>query len=107
VARFFAIWHISPTAPWPTDPSKLLEMEEMMWANIDGLMKKGEIEEFGAFPDGYSGYIISKGETVDVYRNVSMFHPYVDFDIHEIISLEKQKEVLRAVRKAQIEAMKK
>jgi len=107
VARFFAIWRIDPSAPWPTDPSKLLEMEEMMWASIDGLMKKGEIEEFGAFPDGYSGYIISKGETVDVYRNVSMFHPYICFDIHEIISLEKQKEVLRAIRKAQIAAMKK
>jgi hypothetical protein len=107
MARFFAIWHIIPTAPWPTDPSKLLEMEEMMWANIDGLMKKGEIEQIGVFPDGYSGYLISKGEVADVYRNVSMFHPYIEFEINEIISLEKQKEVLRAVRKAQIAAMKK
>ena len=107
MARFLALWRVNPTAPFPTDPSKALELNEKMWAAIDGLMKKGEIEEFGVFPDGYSGYAIGKGETVDVYRNVSMFHPYILAEVHEIIPYEKQKEVIRVLYKAQIAAMKK
>ena len=106
MARFLVLWHLSPVAPWPTDPSKLLELEEKMWAGMDGLMKKGEIEEFGVFPDGYSGYAIGKGETADLYRNVSMFQPYFVSEVHEIIPYEKQKEIIRAVLKAQIAAMK-
>jgi hypothetical protein len=106
VARFLVLWRLSPVAPWPTDPSKLLELEEKIWAGIDGLMKKGEIEEFGVFPDGYSGYAIGKGETADLYRNVSMFQPYIVSEVHEIIPYEKHKEIIRAVLKAQIAAMK-
>jgi len=107
MARFLVLWRLNPLAPWPTDPSKTLELNEKMWAAIDGSMKKGEIEEFGVFPDGYSGYGIGKGETVDVYRAGLMFQPYVLFDIHEIIPYEKSKEIVRALCEAQIAAAKK
>jgi hypothetical protein len=107
VARFLVLWRVNPVAPWPTDPSKYLELQEKMWAAIDGLMKKGEIEEFGTFPDGYSGYTIGKGETVDLFRDVIMFHPYILADVHEIIPYDKTKEITRATLKAQIAAMRK
>jgi hypothetical protein len=107
VARFLVLWRVNPVAQWPTDPSKYLELEEKMWAAIDGLMKKGEVEEFGVFPDAYSGYAIGKGEAADVYRDVSMFHPYFLAEVHEIIPLEKEKEITRAILGAQIAAMQK
>jgi hypothetical protein len=107
VARFMSLWRANPSAPWPADPSKLLEFYEMIWATIDGLIKKGEIEEWGIFPDANVGFVIGKGETVDVFRNASMFIPYFDNEIHEIISYEKAKEILRANLKARIKAMKK
>jgi hypothetical protein len=89
------------------DPVKLLEMQEQYWALMDGMIKKGEIEEFGFFPDACTGYVISKGETADLFRNASMFLPFVINDVHEIIPYEKGKEVIRAMLKAQIAAMKK
>jgi hypothetical protein len=107
VARFLILWRINPVAPFPTDPSKYLELEEKMWASIDGLIKKGEIEEFGVFPEGHCGYSVGKGETADVYRSVCMFHPYVLFEVHEIIPNAKHKEIMRAVLKAKIAEMKK
>ena len=107
MARFLVLWRVNPIAPFPTDPSKTLELDEKIWAALDGLMKKGEVEEFGVFVDGYSGYAIGKGETVDVYRDVTMFHPYFLAEVHEIIPLEKQKEIIRALLKAQIAAAKK
>jgi hypothetical protein len=89
------------------DPVKLLEMQEQYWALMDGMIKKGEIEEFGFFPDANTGYVISKGETANLFRNASMFLPFVINDVHEIIPYEKGKEVIRAMLKAQIAAMKK
>jgi hypothetical protein len=94
-------------APWPTDPSKLLELQEKMWAAVDDLLKKGEKEQFGVFPDGTSGFSIVKGETVDLYKMTSMFQPYCIFEPREIIPYEKSKEVIRAILKAQIAGMKK
>ncbi len=107
MAKFLVLWHVNWSAPWPTDPNKNLELNEMMWTAIDGLRKNGQIEEFGAFPDGTSGYGIAKGEATDVLRGVSMFQPFVVCEVKEIIPFEKQKEVQRSVMKAQIEATKK
>jgi len=70
-----------------------------MWAGIDGLLKKGEVKEFGYFADGKSGYAIGEGDTVSAFRDVSMFSPYYEFEVNEIIPYEKGKEVLRALMK--------
>ena len=63
------MWNQNPVAPWPTDPSEGLKLNEMMTAKIADLMKKGEIEEFGYFPDGTSGYAIGKGDILDILKD--------------------------------------
>jgi hypothetical protein len=107
MARMISFWRINLAAPTPADPAQLLAMQEHYWAIMDGMIKKGEIEEFGFFPDAYTGYVISKGETADFFRNAFMFLPYVINDVHEITPYEKGKEIVRATLKAQIAAMKK
>ena len=107
MARMISFWRLNLAVPFPMDPVKLLEMQEQYWALMDGMIKKGEIEEFGFFPDANTGYVISKGETANLFRNASMFLPFVINDVHEIIPYEKGKEVIRAMLKAQIAAMKK
>jgi hypothetical protein len=87
MARFSVTWHINSAAPFPTDPSKRLEMEEKMWAMLDGTMKKGELEEAGIFPEVHNGYLIGKGETVDMFRNASIFFPHIVSEVHEIIPI--------------------
>jgi hypothetical protein len=107
VARFLSVWRMNPAAPVPTDPSKGLEMNEKIFAAIDALIKKGEIKEFGFFPDATSGYVIGEGESTDMFRGAYMFTPYIYGEVHEIIPYEKGKEIIRALCKAQIEAAKK
>jgi hypothetical protein len=107
VVRTISLWRLNMAAPWPMDPKQSLEFHEKMWAVIDGLIKKGEIEEFGVFPDGCTGYVIGKGEAADFYRDSIMFLPFVINEGHEIIPYEKSKEITRAILKAQIAAMKK
>jgi hypothetical protein len=80
---------------------------ERGWAGIDDLIKKGIVKEFGFFLNGTSGYAIGEGESADTFRNVSMFLPYWESEVHEIIPFEKGKEILRGLLKAQIAATKK
>lgn len=101
------LWRMNPVAPWPTDPVEYSKFAEKMWAGIDDLIKKGEIEEIGAFQDGISGYAIYKGEATDMFRIQHMFLPYILKERHEIIPWEKAKEIMRAVHKARAEAAKK
>ena len=79
----------------------------MMFAAIENLMAKGEIEQFGFFPDGRSGYVMGKGETIDSFRNVSMFLPYIYSEVHEIIPYKQGKETMITLLKTMIELAKK
>lgn len=96
MSKFLTIWTQSPTAPWPTDPAEALKLNEMLWATVDGLLKKGEITDFGWFMDGRSGYAIGEGNSVTVFKNVNMFSTYFDMTVEEIIPYETGKEVNRA-----------
>ena len=113
MARYLVLWRNNPTAIplMPTDPSESLKMHERMFAAIDNLIKKGDIEEFGFFPEtsagGPPGYAIGKGETTDIARNVWSFEPFVIMEVHEIIPWEKGKEITMGLIKAMIEAAKK
>lgn len=107
MARYLVLWRQNPVAPWPTDPSEALKLNEIMFATMDELIKKGEIDEFGWFQDAVSGYVISKGDSADIFRRSTMFQPYILGEVHEIISYEKGKEISIAVARAKIEAAKK
>jgi hypothetical protein len=94
-------------APWPIDLAEYSKVQEKAWAGIDELIKMGIVKDFGWFLDGTSGYAIGEGESITTFRNVSMFLPYWESEVQEIIPYEKGKENLRAIMKAQIEAAKK
>ena len=107
MARFLVLWRQNPVAPRPTDPSEYLKMNEMMFAGVENLMKSGEVEEFGFFADGRSGYAIGKGETLDAFRNVSMFLPFIHSEVHEIIPYKEGKETSITIMKTMIKLTKK
>jgi hypothetical protein len=93
--RFLILWQRSPSAPWPKDLKETAKLLETMWAGIDNLIKKGEVKEFGWFLDGKSGYAIGEGESTTVLRDVSLFMPFEEFEVHETIPYEKGKAATR------------
>ncbi len=106
MTRFLALWHFNPSAPWPTDLNGMAMGMEVMYKMIDTNMNKGEVLEFGFFPDGRSGYAISTGEPEDAFRRAFSFYPWLEIDVHEIVPYETGKEIAQGVFKAQAEAMK-
>jgi hypothetical protein len=81
-------------------------MFEKMFAAMDNLIKTGEVQEFGFFPNATSGYAITSGGSKGQFRGAFSFYPFVDIEVHEIVPYETGKEVIRGVLKAQAEAMK-
>jgi hypothetical protein len=79
------------------DPAEYLKLQEKVWAGLDALTKAGLMKEFGYFADGRSGYSIGEGETADTFRSVSLFSPYIECEVHEIIPYEKGKKIVRDV----------
>jgi hypothetical protein len=106
LARYLVLWHRNPGAPWPEDPAESAKLLEKLWMGIDSLIKKGIIKEFGYFMDGNSGYSIGEGDSLETFKNVSMFSPFIECEVQEIIPYEKAKGALRAVWKTMAEAMK-
>ncbi|HVP17026.1 MAG TPA: hypothetical protein VMT42_06640 [candidate division Zixibacteria bacterium] len=106
MARYLILWHRNPVAPWPNDLKEAIKLMETMWVGIDNLMKMGEIKEFGWYLDGKSGYAIGEGESTTVLRDVSMFMPFEEFEIQEIIPWEKGKAAVREAWKILEEATK-
>ena len=102
MTRFLVMWKRNPVAPWPKDPEEYSKLQEKMWAGIDQLIKKGEVKDFSYFLDGISGYAIGEGESTDTFRDVSMFTPFYECQVHQIIPYEKGKETLRTLLKTQI-----
>ncbi len=90
----------------PADPAEQTQAIEMMFAQLDSALKEGQLEEFGFFPSGSSGYAIMNGETTDAFGGAISFFPWIEIEVHEMIPYETGKAITKEVLKYQMEAMK-
>jgi hypothetical protein len=106
MAKFLNTWRMNPMAPMSPDPAEQAQATEMLFAMLDNAVQRGQLLEFGFFPDGTSGYAISTGEANDIFRSTVAFYPWIVSEVREMIAYETGKEIMRGVLKAQMEAMK-
>ena len=52
-------------------------------------IKEGRLTDWGVFVGGDKGYAIAEGNGVDLYAELQQYHPYVDFMVHQVLSLEE------------------
>lgn len=60
---------------------------------LDDLVEEGEVEEYGFFQDGISGYIIGTREAIGAFRCTRTYQPYILTTVHKIVPYVKGKEV--------------
>ena len=107
MVKYLTFWRVNTAAIGTLEPSKSVEINQMMFAAMDALIKKGEIKEFGFFPDATSGYLIGEGEATDIFKAANMFLPFILSETNQVIPYEKGKEILLALLKAQVAPAKK
>ncbi len=105
MAKHMILWRCNTSARWPIDPVASTQLIEMMYAAIDEEWKSGRILDYGCFAEGKSGYAIVSGEAKEVLARAFANYPWYLFEVHELIDYETEKEVMRAVMKAQVEQM--
>ncbi|MGB8310967.1 MAG: hypothetical protein WCE81_03765 [Halobacteriota archaeon] len=67
MAKYLILWHFNTMAV-SHDPDGHAKLSEMPYAGMDSVLKTGEITDFGFFLDGASGYTMSEGDFVDIFR---------------------------------------
>ena len=102
--RYITIWKLN-LVTLPPDLKAQAKVWEAAFAALDGELKKGTLKEFGFF-DAYSGYAISEGTSAEEFQSSVSWFPGVAMETHEAIPYEKGKQIVRAVYKARLEAMK-
>lgn len=105
MAKYLGIWRINGTA-LPSDPAKQMQGIEMILGQIETALKEGQIEEFGFFLNGSSGYAIVNGETADAFGAAISFFPWMESEVHEMVPFETGKEITKQVIKYQTDAMR-
>ena len=100
---FFGLWKDNPNIPPPAAPSDQVKQFEGFAAAIKMQKQSGDLKEVHAFPGTSSGYFISgdvSAERLD--QDLELFIPWVIFEVHQTIPIEKALE--NAVNAAKMRA---
>jgi hypothetical protein len=96
MSKFLTLWE-SDSSKMPTDPNeraalfgKLMEMTKKMLA-------EGEVTDWGMFAGGGAGYSIGEGTEADTLKRTMQFAPYIKFQVHPVLSIDKVAEVMKSI----------
>ena len=60
-------------------------------------MKEGKTIDWGVYVDGDKGYAVAEGNAVDLYKDLQRYHPYINFMVHQVLSIDELLEVAKAL----------
>ena len=88
MSKYFVTWEADESL-WPTDPKEQnalgIKMAEMVKQDI----KEGKTKDWGIFIGGDKGYSVEEGNALDLYKDIQRFHPYINFTVHEVLSINE------------------
>ena len=88
MAKYLITWETDESL-WPIKSKEQAALGVRLGGMIKKDMEEGKITDWGVYIGGDKGYIIAEGDAVDLYRNLQRFHPYVDFMVHQVISIDE------------------
>ena len=94
--KYFMTWEVDSTRA-PTDPKERGAMWAGMLDMIKQDMKEGKISDWGSFPGESRGYSISEQSMLDLSKNLQRFYPFVDFQVHQVMSVDEVAEVAKSL----------
>ena len=100
MATHFGLWKANVSLPPPPTPTEQVKQQEAFDALLRAQLKSGRLREVHAFTEGGAGYFIT-GDVTDeeVFQDLSLWAPYVTFELHRTIPFPKAGEIiLKALR---------
>ena len=98
MAKYFITWEADESL-WPIDPKEQGALGVKLAEMVKQSMKEGKTSDWGVFVGGDKGYAVVEGNAVDLYTELQQYHPYINFMVHQVLSinelLEAQKSRMR------------
>jgi hypothetical protein len=95
MTKYFMTWEADETL-WPTDPKGQGALSMKFGELVHQAMKEGKITDWGIFIGGDRGYIIAEGDGADLYAELQQYHPYIDFMVHQVLTIDEAMVAQRA-----------
>ena len=101
MANYFGLWRSNTSLPPPPTPGEEVKQQEGFDALLRAQLKSGRLREVHAFAEGGAGYFIT-GDVTDeqVFEDLSVWSPYVTFELHRTIPYPKASEIVLKALKA-------
>ena len=95
MSKYFMTWEADETL-WPTDPKQQGALGIKLGEMVKQSVKEGKTIDWGIFVGGDRGYAVMEGDAVDLYKDLQRLHPYIDFMVHQVLSIDELLEVQKS-----------
>ena len=95
MAKYFMTWEADESL-WPTDPKEQGALGTKLAEMVKQGMKEGKTSDWGVFVGGDKGYAVGEGNAVDLYKDLQRYHPYINFMVHQVLSIDELLEVQKS-----------
>ena len=95
MAKYFMTWEADESL-WPTDPKEQAVLGMKLAQMVKRSMEEGKTNDWGVFVGGDKGYAIGEGNAVDLYTELQQYHPYINFMVHQVLSIDELMEAQKS-----------
>lgn len=96
MARYLMLWQIDATRI-PVSPQERASMWEPFVTMVEQDMKKGISKDWGSFVGELKGFAIAEGTEVEIDNLLQQYVPFVQFEVHPVVSTRQVREVIKAL----------
>ena len=98
MSKYLIIWEADESL-WPTDPKEYDALVSKLAEMVKQDMKEGKTSDWGIFVGGDKGYAVGEGNALDLYKDLQRYHPYMNFMVHQVLSIDELLEVWKSSMK--------
>lgn len=88
MAKYYMTWEADEHL-WPVDSKEQAALGMKLGDLIKRAMKEGRLSDWGIFIGGDRGYAIGEGNAAELYTELQQYHPYIDFMVHQVLSIDE------------------
>ncbi|MFH1647946.1 MAG: DUF3303 family protein [Chloroflexota bacterium] len=88
MAKYFITWEADESI-WPTEPKEQGAIKSKLAQMVKQGMAEGRTKDWGIFIGGDKGYSVVEGDALDLYKNLQQFHPYINFTVHQVLTIDE------------------
>ena len=106
MTTYFGLWKLNTSLQPPADPKLELQQNLIFQSMVKDDLRNGNLKEAHAFLEGASGYFITGDITEEkLHETFLKWYPYVQFELHRTIPLQKSVDTVVSISKARAAAL--